>query len=54
MMLIELLVIHAIPNNFLQLLIGGVVGVIFYMTGAFLLKFDELQDVKYMLNRNKY
>ena len=53
MMLVVLLVIHVIPNHFLQLIIGGIVGVIIYLTGAFLLKFDELQDVKYMLNRKK-
>lgn len=40
-----------ITNYILQILIGGTVGFIIYLGGAFLFKFDELNDVKYMLKR---
>ena len=36
---------------YLQLVVGGSVGLIIYICGAMLLKFDELDDVKYMINR---
>lgn len=49
--------IHAvnyfIPNMLIQLFVGGCVGAIIYLGGAYLLKFDELKDVKYLLNRKK-
>lgn len=49
--------IHAanyfISNMWLQLIVGGMVGAIIYLGGAYLLKFEELKDVKYLLNRKK-
>lgn len=40
-----------ISNYFLQILVGGMVGSLVYLGGACLFKFDELNDVKYMLKR---
>lgn len=40
-----------IDNLWLQLILGGLVGFSLYLGLAFLFKFSELQDVKYMLNR---
>lgn len=40
-----------IENMILQIIIGGAIGVIIYLGGAFLFKFEELNDVKYMLKR---
>lgn len=40
-----------ISNYLLQILVGGTVGSLVYLGGAFLFKFDELNDVKYMLKR---
>ena len=40
-----------ISNMLLQLIIGGMVGFIIYVGGAYFLKFDQLNDVKYMLRR---
>lgn len=40
-------------NYFVQLAVGGILGVAIYVGGAFLFKFDELKDVKYLLNRKK-
>lgn len=40
-----------IQNLWLQLIVGGITGVAIYLGGAYLFKFSELQDVKYMLNR---
>lgn len=40
-----------IENMILQIMIGGAIGGIVYLGGAFLLKFEELNDVKYMLKR---
>ncbi len=49
--------IHAVnyflPNMWVQLFIGGMVGAIVYLGGAYILKFDELKDVKYLLKRKK-
>lgn len=40
-----------ISSYLLQILVGGTVGSLVYLGGAFLFKFDELNDVKYMLKR---
>ena len=40
-----------IENMILQIIIGGAIGVIIYLGGAFFFKFEELNDVKYMLKR---
>lgn len=40
-----------ISNLYLQIICGGIVGFIVYMSGAILFKFEELNDVKYMLKR---
>ena len=42
---------YFVSNLYLQLVLGGSVGVIFYICGAMLFNFDELNDVKYMINR---
>lgn len=42
-----------ISNHIIQLLVGGFVGISFYFGVAYLLKFEELAEVKYMLNRKK-
>lgn len=42
-----------IDNFWLQLILGGLVGLGLYMGLAILFSFSELQDVKYMLNRKK-
>lgn len=40
-----------IENMVLQIIIGGIVGAFIYLGGAFLFRFEELNDVKYMLKR---
>lgn len=40
-----------ISSYLLQILVGGTVGSLVYLGGAYLFKFDELNDVKYMLKR---
>jgi len=51
------LAIHAvnyfISNMILQIIVGGLVGFVLYVGIAYLMKFSELEDVKYMLNRKK-
>lgn len=42
---------HFIPNMYFQILVGGLVGVCFYCGTAYLLKFEEWNDVLYMLKR---
>lgn len=42
---------YFIPNMLLQIFVGGCVGLIIYLGVAFLFKFDELKDVKYLLQR---
>lgn len=40
-----------IPSMLLQLIVGVVVGVVFYIGAAYLLKMEVLNDVKYLLHR---
>lgn len=41
-------------NNFmLQLFLGSIIGMFVYIGGASILKFSELEDIKYMLNRGR-
>ncbi|MBS5539357.1 MAG: lipopolysaccharide biosynthesis protein [Phocaeicola plebeius] len=46
-----LLANHFITNLYIQIIIGGIIGVTVYLGGAILFKFKELNDVKYMLKR---
>ena len=43
--------IYFIPNMLLQIFVGGCLGFIIYIGGALLFRFDELKDVKYLLQR---
>lgn len=45
------LITYFISNLYLQIICGGIVGFIVYVSGAILFKFEELNDVKYMLKR---
>ena len=40
-----------VPNMPLQIIFGGIVGITFYLGMSYVLKMDELDDVKYMLKR---
>lgn len=42
---------YFIPNMLLQIFVGGLLGFIIYIGGAMLFRFDELKDVKYLLQR---
>lgn len=53
MMVVVWFVIKAVSNSLFKLLLGGFFGIAFYFTTAYALKFEELTDVKYMLNRNR-
>lgn len=44
---------HFVPSHILQIVVGGAVGLVVYVGTACLLKFSELEDVKYLLNRKK-
>lgn len=46
-------VISFIDNMFLQVLTGGVLGFLFYVGISYLLKFEEIKEVKYLLNFRK-
>ena len=54
---IILFTIHFIPNIYIQLLVGILIGTTIYISGAYLLKFPELNEVivmyKDLKNRNK-
>lgn len=47
------LFILSVSNIYLQLILGGIVGVAIYLIGSYLFKFPELEDVKYMLSRKR-
>ena len=38
-----------ISNMYLQILVGGTIGLTIYLGGSILFKFSELDDVKYMI-----
>lgn len=44
---------YFITNSYLQILVGGIVGVIVYIGGAILLKREELDDILYMIKIKK-
>jgi hypothetical protein len=44
-------VTQILHNLWLQLIIGGIAGSVFYLSMAYLLKMDQLHDVLYMLKR---
>ena len=50
---VVLLITHIISDMLMQIVIGGAAGAVVYLGGAVLLRFSELEDVKYMLRRNK-
>jgi O-antigen/teichoic acid export membrane protein len=41
-----------IPNLWMQIFVGGIVGVVFYLLVAKLLRMEQLSDVRYLLRRN--
>ncbi len=53
MLVVVFLFIQLFSSVWLQLILGGIVGLVFYFGMALLLKFDEFADLKYMLNRNR-
>ena len=50
---IVLAIVQNLPFLWLQLIIGIVVGVAYYVVGAYLMKFDELKEVMYILKLKK-
>lgn len=42
-----------IENMVAQIIVGGLVGVSFYVLFSFVFRFDELEEIKYMLGKNK-
>lgn len=46
MFITVLLMTHRIENQYLTLIVGGVSGLLIYLTGSIVFKFQELQDVK--------
>ena len=48
---VSLGITYIIPNEWLQIIIGGIVGILVYLGIAYLTKMHELEDVKYMLKR---
>lgn len=53
MMTVVMVVNNFIADYIIQLFVGVAVGITFYFGAAYLLKFEELVEVKYMLNRKK-
>ena len=50
MFVITLFVISCLNNMWIQLIIGSMIGVVVYLGGAVLFRFEELKEVMYMLN----
>lgn len=47
------LVVQCMPNLWLQLIVGILVGMAYYLIGAYLMKFDELNELFNILKRKK-
>lgn len=47
------LVVQCMPNLWLQLIIGILVGMAYYLIGAYLMKFDELNELLVLIKRKK-
>lgn len=45
--------IQLIPNIWLQIILGGLVGFVFYIGCSLVFNFSELQEAKYLLSKNK-
>lgn len=50
---IVFVVVCCLPSLWLQLIVGTLVGVIYYIVGAYLMKFEELNELLRLLKRNK-
>ena len=44
-------VVHLLPTLWLQLIVGTLAGVVYYLAGAYLMKFDELNELIRLLKR---
>lgn len=42
---------HIIDNMWLQIIVGAIAGGLIYFSGAYLFKFDELSDVKFLIHK---
>lgn len=47
------LVVQCMPNLWLQLIVGVLVGMAYYLIGAYLMKFDELNELLALIKRKK-
>lgn len=47
------LVLQVLDNLWLQIIIGGLVGAIFYLGCSFILKFSEFDELKYLLSKKR-
>lgn len=50
---IVLAIVQWLPNLWMQLIVGILVGVVYYVIGAYLMKFDELKEVMSILKLKK-
>lgn len=50
---IILLINSLIDNLIIQIFVGGLTGAIIYIGGSYIMKFPELEEVKYLLSRKK-
>lgn len=52
MMFVSVLgITHLIPNMYIQLVVGAIIGAVIYMGGACLFKFQEINEVIFLINR---
>ena len=51
MFIIVLAMTYILPNMYLQIIVGAIFGGIIYLGGAYLFKFSELSEVKFLLKR---
>ena len=50
---IVLIIVHVLPSLWLQLTVGVAVGAVYYLVGARLMRFEELDEMIALLRRRK-
>lgn len=46
-------ILQIISNSWIQIIVGGIVGGVFYLACSYLFKFSELKEVKYLMSKKK-
>ena len=46
-------ILQIISNSWIQIIVGGIVGGVFYLACSYMFKFSELKELKYLMSKKK-